>query len=97
MSTSAASAAALHSVFSYATDNFAVLDDALLPSATAIAELDARLQEGGIEALQPQDADTVLDLVVGLRQLSATEVPGYYSRDQFELTAALGRSLAGGP
>lgn len=87
--------ASLEAVFRYATEHFPVLDDALIPAQDVIAQLEATVKSGGAESLTPADASVVLDLLVGLRQQNATEVPGYFNLDHFETVAEFSRGLAG--
>lgn len=87
--------AALQSVFSYATSNFDVLDDALVPPLASIQALNQKINDAGIESLKPEDGEVLTELTRGLSMLNARAIPGEYSETQFYMADQFGRDLKG--
>ncbi len=86
----------LKRVFSYVTDNFSVIDDALVPPFATLETIHHNIKTQGVQGLQPADGATILSLVTGLQALSAESAPGYYGRQDFENVTAFARKISGG-
>lgn len=86
----------LKKIFAYVTENFSVIDDALVPPFQIIETIQHSLDHRGIEGLRASDGEVILRLATGLQALSAEAVPGYYDRDDFERASLLAQKIAGG-
>lgn len=86
----------LKRIFAYVTDNFSVIDDALVPPLSDIEAIHNNINQKGVQGLRADDGATILRLVTGLQALSAESAPGYYGRQDFENVTAFARKIAGG-
>ena len=86
----------LKRIFAYVTENFSVIDDALVPPLSAIETIKYNIEQSGIQGVRPSDGRTILRLVTGLQALSAESVPGDYGHQDFENVATFARKMAGG-
>ena len=86
----------LKCIFAYVTDNFSVIDDALVPPLADIEAMHSNINEKGVQGLRADDGATILKLVTGLQALNAESVPGYYDRQDFENVTAFAHKIAGG-